>query len=212
MNNFIDLSGKSFNRWTVLKYTGKGLWFCRCSCGTERNVIVYNLIKGISRSCGCYRDEKATLDGFKHGLSDTPIHKRWMDIHQRCENPKNKRYKDWGGRGIKICDRWNRSNPNGFINYVSDIKSLGENPDDSYTIDRIDNDGDYSPENIRWASKYEQRLNQRNYRVRIIEYLGFKKSMKEWAGILNTHSSNILYFIKRGKDFDWIYKHYTKEL
>jgi hypothetical protein len=208
MAKFIDLSGKSFNRWTIIKYESKGFWLCKCICGTEKKVFAFNITHGISKSCGCYRDEKAASDNFIHGLSDTPIHKRWMDMHQRCENPNNSRYKDWGGRGITICPRWHRSNPNGFINYVSDIKNLGEKSDDSYTVDRIDNDGDYSPENIRWASKNEQRLNQRKHRLRTISYIGFTRSLKEWAKLLNTYPSNILYYIKRGKDFDWIYKHY----
>ncbi len=207
-----DLLGKVFGRWTPLKYVGGGYWLCKCICGKENKVTSSSLIRGDSTSCGCFQIEKAIKDGFKHGLSDTPIHKRWVDMHQRCENPKNPGYKNWGGRGIKVCDRWNRRNPEGFINYVEDIKNLGEKPDDSYTLDRIDNDGDYSPENVRWASKHDQRSNQRNHRIRIIEYQGFKKSLKEWSEIMGTYPSNVLYFIKHGKEFDWIYKHYTRSL
>lgn len=206
--NFIDLTGKVFNRWTVLKYAGKGRWLCRCLCGTEREAPGYNITHGISKSCGCYKNEKAASDNYVHGMADTPIHKRWMDIHQRCYNENNKRYRDWGGRGIRVCDRWHRDNPKGFINFLDDVHNLGEKPDRSYTLDRIDNNGDYTPDNIRWSSKHEQRMNQREYRIRILDYLGVRKTMKEWSVELNTYPSNILYYLKRGKDFDWIYNHY----
>jgi hypothetical protein len=207
---FIDMTGQKYARLTVLSYSGKGRWLCQCSCGTIKEIPGYNMRHGICTSCGCYRIEKAISDGFKHGLSDTPIHKRWMDMHQRCYNTGNSRYSDWGGRGIKICDRWHKNNPDGFMNYVEDINKLGEKPGDSFTLDRINNDGNYSPDNVRWSDKREQRNNQRNHRTRAIEYKGITRSMKDWSLILKTHPSNILYYIKRGKDFDFIYNHYMR--
>lgn len=131
-------------------------------------------------------------------------------MHQRCYNKSHSRYKDWGGRNIKVCERWNKENPKGFENYFKDLELLGPRPDSSYTIDRINNDKDYFPDNIRWADKKEQRLNQQSHRLRKFTYNGETLCMKEWAKRISAHSSNILYWIKRGKSFDWVYAYYTR--
>ena len=211
MSNFIDIKGKIFYRWTVIQHTIGEYWLCQCDCGVEKEVCSYNLRHRISKSCGCWRDEKAVIDNLKHGYSDTLTYKRWLDMHQRCENPNNRRYKDWGGRGIKVCDRWHKDNPDGFMNYIKDIELLGDRLDNTYTLDRIDNDKDYSPDNIRWANKRKQRINQRSSRIRYLEYAGVKKTLKEWSIELQAYSSNILYFIKRGKSFEWIYEYYKNK-
>ena len=217
MSKVIDLTGKSIGRWVVIKQgqrrvlpsgVSKITWVCRCSCGGIKEVPGADLRGGFSRSCGCYKREKAISDSTTHGLSKTMEYARWVDIHQRCYNKNHPRYKDWGGRGIELCQRWHKKNLNGFKNYYNDIKLLGSSPDVTFTIDRIDNNKNYSPDNIRWASKKEQRLNQQNHRVRILTYENESLCMKDWAKKISTHSSNIHYWLKKNKSFDWIYNHY----
>jgi hypothetical protein len=212
MIKYKDLEGKKFGRWVVIKFleNSHGKWLCKCSCekGIVKEVYGVNLVKGISKSCGCYMREKATSDSTTHGLSNTKLYYRWLDMHQRCYNSKYKRYKDWGGRGIKVCERWNKCNPQGFLNYYDDISKMAGKETKDFTLDRIDNDKDYCPENVRWASKKDQRLNQRSYRIKYYECEGVVKTQKEWANFLNIHASNIIYWFKRGKDFSWVYNHY----
>lgn len=208
MSKLIDMTGMVFNRWLVLSYAGSGFWLCKCSCGTEKRVIGFNLRNGISKSCGCWRDEKAVKDNTTHGLSAKRIYGRWSDMHNRCYNPNAKRYSDWGGRGIIVCERWNKNNPKGLLNFYEDIQRLGDKPNNSYTLDRIDNNKNYSPDNVRWATKKEQRINQQEHRLRYLTYQGITRLMKEWAEELRTYPSNILYWIKKGKNFEWIYEYY----
>ena len=217
MRRVIDLTGKSFGRWVVIdrgqrrqQFNGtfRTTWVCKCLCGNIKEVPSFDLRNGFSKSCGCYQKEKAISDNTTHGLSKTVEYAHWTDIHQRCYNKNHPRYKDWGGRGIEVCPRWHKENSGGFKNYYNDVKLLGSSPDVTFTIDRIDNNKNYSPDNIRWASKKEQRLNQQNHRVRILTYKNESLCMKEWAKKISIHPSNILYWLKKGKSFDWIYNNY----
>jgi hypothetical protein len=215
----INLAGRQFNRWTVIK---KGTtyilpcgnrvirWLCQCTCGNFKEVPGVYLRNGMSKSCGCYMIEKATSDNTTHGLSDTKEYYRWYDIHNRCYNKNYYRYKDWGGRGIKICDRWHKDNPNGFLNFYNDIKKLGPKYDDSYSLDRIDNNKDYSPDNIKWSSKREQRLNQQSHRIRFFTYNNETLYLKQWANRFSVDSSDVIYWLKKGKTFSWIYQYYMR--
>lgn len=213
-----DLSGQRFNRWYVINraenrissHSCTVMWNCMCDCGTKKEVNGHYLISGISKSCGCYMKEKATLDSTTHGLSKTKEYKKWMNMHNRCYNEKSFRYKDWGGRGIKVCPRWDKTNPEGFINYCNDLKALGSRPYIGATLDRINNDGDYAPDNVQWSSKREQRVNQRGYRMKYFTHNGKTLCMKDWGQELNTHPSNIIYWLKKGQDFEWIHAHYTE--
>ena len=214
-----DLSGQRFGRWLVInrgknRYLPSGVyratWDCVCDCGNRKDVPGADLVRGFSYSCGCYMKEKAVLSNTSHGLSKTKEYDRWCKMHDRCYNEKNPRYKDWGGRNIKICSKWHRDNPEGFINFYNDIQLLGPKPYTTATINRIDNDGDYAPNNIEWSSKREQRLNQRGYRIRYFTYKGETLCMKDWAKKLNIHSSNFIYWLRKEKTFEWIYAHYSE--
>lgn len=159
-----DLVGKKFNRWTVKSLVphkersrSKVEWFCVCECGTERNVDAYDLKNGHSKSCGCLSREITSKIKTTHGMSKTPTYRAWRKMLERCYNPKDKRYEDWGGRGIKVCDRWNPEKGGSFENFLED---MGVRPANK-TLNRIDNDGDYCPDNCEWSSGSVQAYNRR---------------------------------------------------
>lgn len=180
-SNFKDVSGSRFGRWTVVRYLrrdGKtSIYLCRCDCGKERQIGVGNLKNGKSLSCGCYRRETSRVwTNFKHGLSGTPEYSAWRGIIRRCTNPRFKHYRHYGGRGIKICDRWKDS----FDYFLLD---MGPRPSPRHSIDRINNDGHYEPSNCRWATRREQCRNTR--RNHWIEFNGQKRTISGWAEHLN---------------------------
>ena len=151
-----DLVGIKYGRWTVLKlaHRDKNLaihWVCECECGNIKILRCDNLKSGDSRSCGCLIKETRKR---KHGLSGTPEYNSWQAMIQRCTNIKSKQYPRYGGRGIKICDRWLDIN-----NFLLD---MGKRPSKDHTLDRIDNSLGYPPENCRWADWFVQNRNRRN--------------------------------------------------
>jgi hypothetical protein len=153
----VDSTGKRFGRWTVNTYAGGGKWHCVCDCGARAVVRGRALQKQQSRSCGCFARELLGERSFKHGMSGSREYKCWATMKQRCFNPRNSRYKDYGGRGISVCDDWLP-----FIAYFADT---GERPE-GMTLDRINNDGDYGPTNWQWATPKQQIQNRRPQRKR----------------------------------------------
>lgn len=128
---------------------------CRCDCGAERAFSTSNISSGVTLSCGCARREKTLARNHKHGGVGTTEYRIWKSMITRCENPNAKHFFRYGGRGIKICARWRNS----FADFLADV---GKRPSAQYSIDRYpDNDGDYEPGNVRWATASQQRLNQR---------------------------------------------------
>ncbi len=148
-----NLSGQRFGRLEVICFDnskdGITKFLCVCDCGEFSIVRRNNLISGNTKSCGCQSSRQAIT----HGDSNTKLYRTWESIITRCYNKKQKQYKDWGGRGITVCDRWRYS----YVNFRSD---MGPKPE-GLTLDRIDNDGNYEPSNCRWATYLVQNNNQR---------------------------------------------------
>lgn len=155
-----DLTGQRFGRLLVKHHlefiNHKTYWICLCDCGREVKGRSDQLLSGNTRSCGCLFVEASKKAKFKkHGLSKSPIHHIYRNIKDRCNNPKNKNYHLYGGRGIKISEHW--LGENGFINFYND---MGDRPKGT-SVDRINNDGNYEPGNCRWATTKQQANNRR---------------------------------------------------
>jgi hypothetical protein len=210
---YIDLTGKKFNKLLVIKRAGvnrdgKALWECLCDCGKTTVTFSYRLKSGKTASCGCLQTEALIRRNTIHGFA-TVGHKcsefnTWMNIKQRCYNPKNDRYTDWGGRGIKVCRRW--LGKNGFINFMAD---MGPKPSKNHSIDRIDNDGNYTSSNCKWSTRKEQASN--TSKNRWLSHNGTTMILTDWAKSLKCQESGIQYFLKKGKTMDWIVNHYKYE-
>lgn len=167
--------GDRFGRWLVLSLASKGSgtsvrWLCQCDCGTTRPVRQTGLRAG-SQSCGCLKIE-LRKQGWKHGQTGTAEYNAWRDIRKRCLSPGCPEYPNYGGRGITMCERWQES----FANFLAD---MGPKPSPEHSIDRRDNNGPYTPENCRWATKKAQSRNTRSNRL--VEFRGERLSMAEWA-------------------------------
>lgn len=160
MRAFLDISGKRFGRLTVIsRVTGetsrtaaraRSRWLCRCDCGKDKIAHLDNLRAGRTRSCGCFRN---TQGGHSH---KHPLWKRWSLMLERCSNPNAANYRYYGGRGIKVCERWHS-----FPLFLKDVEASFR---EGTTIDRIDVNGDYTPSNFRWATDTQQARNKRNTR------------------------------------------------
>lgn len=163
----LELTGQEFGRWTVLEwsqgYKGDTGWRCRCQCGKEKIVASSALRSGRSTSCGCYRSEATRkrmtgVQNYKtHGMSATPIYQVWTAMKQRCQNPRSAEYFRYGGRGITVCPEWQD-----FEVFYRDVGDPGP----GMSLDRINNDGDYEPGNVRWATRQEQVVNRGGYHCR----------------------------------------------
>lgn len=147
-------------------------WKCLCDCGQEVIVKTNSLIEGHTKSCGCYHDELFKNAVTKHNLSRTRIYRIWAGLFQRCKNKNNPSYKDYGGRGICICEEWND-----FENFVEWARQNGY--EKKLTLDRIDVNGNYCPTNCRWATPKEQSNNRRDNHF--MEYNGKKYTLTEFA-------------------------------
>jgi len=149
-------------------------WWCQCSCGSEPiEVVGSSLVNGHTKSCGCYNRERLVESHTIHGEADkTPEYSAWQRMRNRCLNKKSKRYKDYGERGIKICDRWLES----FENFLED---MGRRPTKDHSLDRIDNNSNYGPNNCKWSTRTEQNRNRRN--TQRLTYKGETKTIAEWS-------------------------------
>jgi len=166
--------GDVFHRLTVIGLPDGRKCMVACSCGTVKPVVFYDLLYGSSRSCGCLRDEKLIGRTVTHGWSQTKLYRAWFAMKKRCSNPNDTSYKNYGGRGISVCDEWVAS----FAVFRDD---MGTKPE-SYTLERIDNDGDYCPDNCKWASRTDQARNTRT-QIHKVPSVTPSRSGGFWAGI-----------------------------
>lgn len=178
MGKYIEMIGKQYGRYTVIgkeKRDGSIFWKCRCSCGNIRYVNGGDLRQGKTKSCGCYRNDWAKTASRKHGLSHTRVYYIWQDMRRRCNDSKEKEYQNYGGRGISVCDDWNKS-------FEVFYKWAVENGyTDELTIDRIDVNGNYEPSNCRFVTFKEQMNNRTDN-----HYLTFNSethTISEWSEI-----------------------------
>lgn len=181
MGVFGDLTGKKFGRWTVLSRapdivspSGQHTtaWECLCDCGNKRIVRARSLINGDSQSCGCLHQEMRRVITKKHGETKTRLYHIWASMRQRCNNPNNHAYAGYGGRGIRVCEAWNE-----YETFAKWARDNGYR--DDLSIDRIDNDKGYSPDNCRWASPQVQSNNLRSNVM--ITFRGETKTRSQWA-------------------------------
>ena len=161
--------GDTFGLWTVEGKASKGRWTCRCECGVSRSVRGSDLQNGKSRMC---RQCSTEASGTTHGMRNTPEYNTWVHMIQRCHNPNNKDYPNYGGRGIVVCDMWRQS-------FEAFYMVVGAKPAPEYTIERIDTDGNYEPGNVKWATRQEQVLNQRSNVYLTID--GETMTVSQWA-------------------------------
>lgn len=193
----LNLVGQKFGQLTVIKFAytknKNSSWLCRCECGNKKIILRCNLVTGKSKSCGCTTR--------KHGLSETKFGKIFYQMKERCNNKNKECYKDYGSRGITVCDRWSK-----LENFRDDMyKSYKEHKlNNSYTsIDRINNDGNYCKENCKWATRKEQMNNTRHNRL--LTYKEQTLTMEQWAKKLKINNYIIYNRLKYGWSINKIF-------
>ena len=204
MSKRLELTGKIYGRLTVIRFAyvknKATYWICRCECGNDVIVKGANLNSGNSKSCGCLEVENRQhfMDVFsdkykKHGMGHSRLSGIWYHMKDRCNNPNNKDYAIYGGRGIRVCDEWNHKD--GFVAFYEWSMKNGYN--DSLTIDRIDTNGNYEPSNCRWSDETTQANNRRTNKLVTID--GVTKTFAEWC-----RDCNVDYFKVRDRwEYGW---------
>lgn len=195
-----EIKGTKFGRLTPVERMPnlklKRVWRCICDCGGEKDVLLNSLRIGRTQSCGCIKREQSSERKFAqiHGECHKSLeHSSWSAMHARCNNEKHHAYANYGGRGIKVCDRW--SGPQGYQNF---LKDMGRRPNKSWSLDRIDGRKSYFPENCRWATSKTQ---LRNTRVNVrISYQGRTQTMADWADETSIDYATFAYRHRTGWD------------
>lgn len=189
--------GNKYGKLTPLEIVGtkRGslLYRCKCDCGNTIDVVSRCLINGNTRSCGCLRSK--SLNMYK-----SATYKSWVSAKQRCYNPNNHNYSQYGGRGIKMCDRWKES----FVLFLED---MGERTSKEHTLDRINVNGDYEPSNCRWATRRTQSNNRRDNVF--LDINGERLTVSEFSVKYNINRSNVDYELRNGLSADEIIEKYS---
>jgi hypothetical protein len=185
-----SLVGRVFGRLTVLARGTKRpgvFWLCACSCGSQFVASAGALKCGDTRSCGCLLRENGVAQGLanrRHGESGKTVeYKVWKNMKDRCYNPCNRQYKDYGGRGIEVCSRW--------LTFEAFLEDMERRPPGGYTLDRIDNNKGYAPANCRWATRLTQNVNRRT--TVWIEHAGITRHLAGWARVLGIDPETLRY-------------------
>lgn len=185
--------GSKFNKLTFTAETeGPGRHYYGifvCDCGTIKRLRVHSVRSGSTKSCGCHRSAIAKIQSTTHGAYGTTEHRIWAGMKRRCHSETDPAYSRYGGRGIYVCSRWRES----FENFLTD---MGKRPSLLHSVDRIDNDGPYSPENCRWSTSVEQQANRSN--SRLLTYNGETVPMQQWAYRLGMCFKSLANRAKRG--------------
>lgn len=171
-----DLTGQKFGMLTALQFVesggGKTKWKFLCKCGQITVKSKSDVLSGRSTSCGCFRKSNAVRLATTHGESKTTSeYKAWCFMHRRCKNPSDTSFRLYGGRGITVCERWD--------SYECFLKDMGRKPSDKHSLDRIDSNGNYVPENCRWSDRITQNNNKRNNLM--LSYQGKTQTAAQWA-------------------------------
>ena len=190
-----DLTNKKFGRLTAIKYShstkdGRTMWLCNCTCGKQKITSAKDLKRGTVQSCGCLRREVTSKRQKTHGSSETRLYYIWLTMKHRCETVKNgKAKRNYLDRGITVCKEWHD-----FAIFQKWALSNGYN--DKYTIDRIDNNGNYCPENCRWADNYTQANNKRNNVW--LTYNNKSQTIAQWAREIGMEYNTLDERIRKG--------------
>jgi hypothetical protein len=201
MSKFVDLTGQRFGRLTVLfrddfiKKDGKKetAFICKCDCGKTIKILAYNLKSGHTQSCGCKSLENRIKARITHHHTGTRLYRIWRNMRTRCENPNDYHFKFYGERGIAVCNEWQTFEP--FYEWA-----MTNGYCDNLTIDRINNDGNYEPNNCRWVTQREQSNNTR--KKRLLTYNGVTLSMADWAYIFDIRPISLAYRLNHGWSID----------
>lgn len=195
MTRFKDISGQKFGRLTALyrlhKYHKKGTyWLCACECGNLVETTLNNLTMGHTKSCGCLNHDNLLKRNTTHGKANTKLYDVWLHMKSRCYNVNNKDYKHYGGRGIVVCDEW-KDNFQAFYDWC-----INNGYKDNLTIDRVDVNENYNPNNCRFADRKQQSRNRRNIKLYTIN--GETHCLSEWCEIYNLKFHTIQARLIRG--------------
>lgn len=189
----IDITGQKFDKLTALHVTNKTrpaggayLWLCECECGKRIHAESNRLRAGRVRSCGCLVRGQPSPRRKLVSTRETEYN-IWRSMRARCNNPRQKYYPSYGGRGIRVCARWEQD----FNNFITD---MGRRPSSAHSIDRINNNGNYEPDNCRWATASEQRSNRRD--SRLVEWEGERRTLTQWAAVLGIKFQTLYYRLR----------------
>lgn len=196
-NTFIDLTGKQFGRLTVIERAEdqvspsgrhRAMWLCKCECGNTKVINGENLKGGKTLSCGCLHRQRAREAMLKHGDTDSRLYNVWSAIKRRCYKQDDPAYSWYGGRGVKMCEEW-RNDYSAFREWALESGYRYDAKRGECTLDRVDNDGDYTPSNCRWVSMKEQANNKSTNHY--IAFGDVTHTIAEWAEILDMPYSKL---------------------